>query len=92
LGAHLDLRLLNSMVLLDPRLLVLDLAFKRNPKLLSPTSYLDPFKLELCKFNIIIIIKNIIICVTPGHRGDQLKIIKIFEKNGFLASCSLMGE
>jgi hypothetical protein len=29
--------------------------------------------------------------VTPGHRGDQLKIIKSLEKNGFLASCSLMG-
>jgi len=30
--------------------------------------------------------------VTPGHRGDQLKIIKSLEKNGFLASCSLMGN
>jgi hypothetical protein len=73
------------MVLLDPRLLVLDLAFKRNPKLLSPTSYLDPFKLELCKFNIIINIKNIIICIKNIIVFITINIINIiinkFEEN-----------
>jgi len=47
----------------ETRLLVLGLAFKRDPKFLGLTLHPNPFKLGSNKFNIIINIKNITICI-----------------------------
>jgi hypothetical protein len=58
--------------------LVLGLTFKKDPKLFGLTFFLNPFKLGLDKFNIIINIKNIIVFIIINIINP---IINKFKKN-----------
>jgi len=70
-----EIRLLGPTLLVDPRLL--DLMFKRDMMFLSLVLQPDPLKLELNKFNVIINIKNTIICIINITIGIIINIINI---------------
>ena len=57
------------------------MTFKRCPKLLNMALQVDTLKLESGKFNIIINIKNMIICIKNILIFIIINIINTFEKN-----------
>ena len=75
-----------------PDLRLLDLVFKMNLKLLSLVLQKDPLKLELNKFNIIINIKNTIICIINITIGIIINIINITLRSDVVARLKSLGS
>ena len=62
-----------------------------HPRLLGQALQTDPLKLGSCKFNIIVNIKNIIICIINITIGIIINIINITLKSGVAARPKPLG-